>query len=132
MDLQSLPTDNIYKFITVLCIALLVASIYGVASADKAYSDRISALYEKAMKLEAKQLNLVNMKPHGKKLSYYEQKMLGHYWDQYKTQNRNRMIVSLTLFASILFSIIGAIVGFYLWHRKLQVYLDHQVGLKVA
>jgi hypothetical protein len=125
MELQTLPTDNIYKFITVLCVFLFIASIYGVVSVDKAYSNRISGLYEKAIGLEAKELN---EKAKGQKLSYYDEKILGHYWGQYETQNRNRILILLTLFISILFSIIGIVVGFNLWYRKLQIHLDSQVN----
>ncbi len=76
MDIKSLPIDNMYKFISVFCIALLLASTYSTLSIQRAYSDRIFSLYEKAIELDSKK---EEMKAKNKQLSIYDKEMRGYY-----------------------------------------------------
>jgi uncharacterized membrane protein YpjA len=59
-------------------------------------------------------------------------KCAGIIWEQYKKEMACKNLVIVALVACIIFSIIGAVFGFYFWYQKLQSLLDTQVRLEVA
>jgi len=118
-NLPNLPTDNLYKFITLFCIALMFSSAYGTVSVY----DSHRAQYERVKDIE---FALVEVKEETEKSilqnKYVQQEIS-------RIRNDQKFFLHVTMIAFLL-SIIGAFVGFILWRNNLQKYLDAQVKLE--
>ncbi|NMF47609.1 hypothetical protein HHL01_05390 [Pseudoalteromonas arctica] len=119
MDVKNLPTDNLYKFITLFCIALMLSSAYAVVSVY----DSHRAQYNK---VKEKEFLLLDTKKGTDKFNaqseYISQEFL-----RIKSDRSFFIWFPMTAFT---LSIFGGIYGFNLWRKNLQKYLDEQVKLE--
>ena len=110
-NLPNLPTDNLYKFITLFCIALMFSSAYGTVSVY----DSHRAQYERVKDIE---FALVEVEEETEK-SRLQTKYVQQEISRIKSDQKFFLYVTMTAF---LLSIIGAFVGFVLWRNNLQKY----------
>jgi hypothetical protein len=119
MDVKNLPTDNLYKFITLFCMALMFSSAYAVVSVY----DSHRAQYEK---VKEKEFLLLDAKKGTDKFNAQSEYILQEF-SRIKSDKSVFMWFPMTAF---ILSIFGGIYGFILWRKNLQKYLDEQVKLE--
>jgi hypothetical protein len=142
MDPSKFPTDNLYKFMALCGLVLLIASAY----ADWQMSDRLSTYqweealtehdknflmnsYEKEQNKEVKELYFkmftsVNARgPHPHSSEAEDKKFIAEL-------GRNRTMIR----TGIVLGLLLTAIGFFLWYHKLQKHLDKAVaeGMKPA
>ncbi|NNG43195.1 hypothetical protein HJP15_09750 [Pseudoalteromonas sp. NEC-BIFX-2020_002] len=116
MDVKSLPTDNLYKFIAIFCIALIFTSAYAFVNVYDTFSKNYQNNQISIMELEAKT-----------DLKDLEKKKLKFFQNRLELIDSDKGFLMGTCLWILIFSIFGAIMGFRSWRKNLQIYLDMQI-----
>ncbi len=116
MEVKNIPTDNLYKFITIFSIALMLSCAYAFTSIYDSHLREYQTVKLKAIELE------VIEKP-----TSTQELTLKYYRDQIvRIESDKKTLMSFTAWGFVI-SIGGAVWGFWAWRRNLQVYLDRQI-----
>tara|TARA_B100001179_G_C18405182_1_gene323464 strand:- start:174 stop:608 length:435 start_codon:yes stop_codon:yes gene_type:complete len=116
MEIKNIPTDNLYKFITIFSIALMLACAYAFTSIYDSHLREYQTIKLKAIELEAIEKPT---SPQELTLKYYRDQMI-------RNETDKKTLMFWPAFGFVI-SICGAVWGFWAWKKNLQVYLDRQI-----
>lgn len=116
MEVKNLPTDNLYKFITIFSIALMLSCAYAFTSIYDSHLREYQAIKLKVIELESID-----------KPTSSQEKILEYFKEQIDRIESDKKTLMEWLAWGFVLSIGGAIWGFWAWRKNLQVYLDRQI-----
>ena len=121
LDAKSIPTDSYYKFWSVFCLTLILASVYAISQIEDRYDARRHLYDERIIQLQSDAARA------GRALSAVEQKLIDTYKFRIEHANQERARKSEFCAWAALGALLGAFWGFGRWKYIQWRYYDRQL-----